>query len=285
MGAFLFKQILVLVLGGGDLASGAIYRLWLAGFPVVVTELDTPLFVRRTVSYGNAVYENEVTVEGITARLVASPEHALIALHQNRIPVLIDPDRTCIQSLRPTVVVDARMAKTNLGTRQSDASLVIALGPGFSAGTDCHAVIETNRGHNLGRVILQGSAEPDTGTPGSIEGKSLMRVLRAPVDGYVSARAAIGDSIAAGQVIAEVNGDPIAAPFAGVLRGLIHPRVRVQAGMKIGDLDPRIQGQACFTISDKSLAVGGGVVEALLSAAHLRHILLNAEPESTARPG
>lgn len=285
MGTFLFNQVLVLVLGGGDLASGAIYRLWLAGFPVVVTELDTPYFVRRTVSYGNAVYENEVSVEGITACLVDSPEHALIALQHNTIPVLVDPDRTCIPSLRPTAIIDARMAKTNLGTRKSDALLVIGLGPGFSAGTDCHAVIETNRGHNLGRVILQGSAEPDTGTPGSIEGKTITRVLRAPSEGYVSPQAAIGDSIAAGQVVAEVNGIPILAPFTGILRGLIHPRVRVQAGMKIGDLDPRIQRETCFTISDKSLAVGGGVVEAVLSAAHLRPILLNAESESAAQSG
>ncbi len=285
MSAFLFKQVMVLVLGGGDLASGAIYRLSRAGFPVVVTELAAPLFVRRSVSYGNAVYENEFTVEGITAHLVDSSERALIVLQQGRIPVLIDPKRTSIPSLRPTVIVDARMAKVNLGTRPSDAPLVIGLGPGFSVGTDCHAVIETNRGHNLGRVILQGSAEPDTGTPGSIEGKTDTRVLRAPVEGYVSARAAIGDSIAAGQIIAEVNGSPITAPFAGVLRGLIHHRVYVQAEMKIGDLDPRIQREACFTISDKSLAVGGGVVEAVLGADQIHSILLNTGTERAARPG
>jgi xanthine dehydrogenase accessory factor len=284
MEAFLFRRVMVLVLGGGDLASGVIYRVWRAGFPVVVTELDTPLLVRRAVSYGSAVYEYEVSIEGITARLVDSPERALSSLQQGIVPVLIDPDRTCIQRLHPTMIVDARMAKTNLGTRPSDAPLVIGLGPGFSAGTDCHAVIETNRGHHLGRVILQGSAEPDTGTPGSIEGKTVTRVLRAPVDGHVSARSAIGDSIAAGQIIADVNGVPIAAPFAGVLRGIIHQRVSVQAEMKIGDLDPRIRREACFTISDKSLAVGGGVVEAILSAAHLRPLLLDTEPEPAARP-
>jgi xanthine dehydrogenase accessory factor len=268
-----FRRALVLVRGGGDLASGVIYRLHCAGFPVLVTELEKPLLVRCAVSYGDAIFSGECTIEGLTARRAENVDEARAFVEDDFVPVLVDPDGKSIIALKPAIVVDARVAKTNIDTLIDDAPLVVALGPGFNAGVDCHAVIETNRGHHLGRVIWQGYAEADTGTPGNIAGMTHTRVLRAPADGYVLPRAAIGDMIAEGQEIACVGDQSIIAPFAGVLRGLIHEQVQVTTGMKIGDLDPRAEREHCFTISDKSLAVGGGVLEAVFSALQMRPYL------------
>lgn len=267
-----FERALILVRGGGDLASGVVYRLQRAGFPVLVTELAAPLLVRRAVSYGDAVYAQTRTVDGITARLVTA-EAVHETIRAGEVPVVIDPDGALLRALTPAVVVDARMEKRNLGTTMADAPLVIALGPGFNAGQDCHAVIETNRGHRLGRVIEQGAAEPDSGEPGSVRSRTHSRVLRAPEAGFVEPLAQIGDLIAAGQPIARVGASTITAGFDGVLRGLIHERVAVTRGMKIGDLDPRAEREMCFTISDKSLAVGGGVLEAVLAARQVRPFL------------
>lgn len=264
-----FEHALVLIRGGGDLASGAVYRLQRAGFPVVVTELETPLLVRRAVSYGDAVYTQTRTVDGISARLVTA-EAVHETIRAGGVPVVIDPEGVLLRTLTPAVVVDARMVKRNLGTTLADAPLVVALGPGFSAGQDCHIVIETNRGHRLGRVIEHGSAEPDSGEPGSVRSQTHSRVLRAPEAGTVKPLAQIGDHITAGQPIARVGTSTITAGFDGVLRGLIHERVPVTRGMKIGDLDPRAEREMCFTISDKSLAVGGGVLEAVLAARQIR---------------
>lgn len=276
----LFSGILTIVRGGGDLASGVIYRLHRCGFPVIVTELATPLLVRRAVSFGEAVYTGKITIEGITARHVNSPQEVLRILKTGDIPVLIDEEGEIIQQLEPAVIVDARMAKTNIDTDVTDAPLVIALGPGFHAGIDCHVVIETNRGHNLGRVIWNGNAEPDTGTPGSVKGVTHTRVLRAPAAGHIHPQAGIGDEIQAGQSIALIDGQPILAPFDGVLRGIIHSQVFVTPGMKIGDLDPRKQLEHCFTISDKSLSIGGGVLEAIFSAPQLEKLMIQAEDET-----
>lgn len=267
-----FERALILVRGGGDLASGVVYRLQRAGFPVLVTELAAPLLVRRAVSYGDAVYAQTRTVDGITARLVTA-EAVHETIRAGEVPVVIDPDGALLRALTPAVVVDARMEKRNLGTTMADAPLVIALGPGFNAGQDCHAVIETNRGHRLGRVIEHGAAEPDSGEPGSVRSRTHSRVLRAPEAGFVEPLAQIGDLIAAGQPIARVGASTITAGFDGVLRGLIHERVAVTRGMKIGDLDPRAEREMCFTISDKSLAVGGGVLEAVLAARQVRPFL------------
>jgi len=269
----LFRDVSVIVRGGGDLASGVVYRLVKAGFPVLVTELERPLAIRRTVAFASAVYEGQITVEGITARLVTGLEEAAALWAAGEVPVLIDPAGESIRALRPAVVVDARLAKRNLGTTLSDASLVIALGPGFVAGTDCHAVIETKRGHFLGRVIWQGAAEPDTGRPGSVQGHEADRVLRAPCDGELIALAQIGDAVHEDQVLATVAGEPVRAPFDGVLRGMLHPAVPVTRGLKIGDVDPRGVRAHCFTISEKSLAIGGGVLEAILSAPQLADVL------------
>lgn len=215
-------------------------------------------------SFAEAVYAGAATVEGITARRVADTAQAWLAIERGEVAVAVDPHGQWLRSMMPRVVVDARLAKVNLGTRREDALFVIGLGPGFTAGADCHAVVETKRGHTLGRVIWQGSALPDTGVPDCVAGHERDRVLRAPAAGHVLGRLQIGDSAAGGEVVAEVAGVPIAAPFAGVLRGLIHPEVPVEPGMKVGDFDPRGVREYCFTISDKALAVAGGVLEAVL---------------------
>lgn len=269
----LFDDVRVAVLGGGDLASGVIYRLYRAGFPVVVTELPAPLFVRRAVSFGEAVYRDEITVEGVTARRAIDIDEVSVFWRRGVVPVVVDPDGDMLARLNVAVVVDARMEKRNLGVRRGDAPLVVALGPGFTAEDDVDFVIETNRGHDLGRVIREGAAEPDTGEPGRVKGITHSRVLRAPLAGHVHANFEIGDFVATDDEIAMISGEPVVAAFDGVLRGIIHPSVEAWAGLKIGDLDPRGNRENCFKISDKSLAVGGGVVEAVLSAAVVRELV------------
>jgi xanthine dehydrogenase accessory factor len=268
-----FSDILVVVKGGGDLASGAAYRLKRSGFALIMTELPAPLLVRRTVCYGAAVYDGEIKFDGLVARRVDTDAKARALAVSEIIPVLVDPQASIVTKLRPQVVIDAIMAKVNTGTTIDDAPLVLALGPGFTAGQDCHGVIETNRGHWLGRVIypgggpaVNGQAEPDTRTPGVIEHRAADRVLRAPAAGHVLPHAQIGDRIAAGQLIATVDGHEVRAAFSGVLRGLVHSDVQATPRMKIGDLDPRGEVSHCFTISDKSLAIGGGVLEAILAS-------------------
>ncbi|MCB9453612.1 MAG: EF2563 family selenium-dependent molybdenum hydroxylase system protein [Anaerolineaceae bacterium] len=281
MASALFSHVPVVVRGGGDLASGVIYRLRRAGFPVIVTELAAPMLVRRTVSYGDAVYSGNITVDGQTARLAVDYQDAAAVLAAGDIPVLVDPESRYWPEFQPVALVDGRVAKVNLDTHITDAPLVIGLGPGFTAGVDCHVVIETNRGHYLGRVIHQGSAMLDTGEPGMVKGQTHSRVLRAASNGHVRPVAHIGDSLEPGQVIASLNDTPIVAPFPGVLRGLIHERVVVHAGMKIGDLDPRGDVEICYSISDKSLAVGGGVLEAILAAPQVRSVVEEAHETSS----
>ncbi len=261
----LFKNSLVLIKGAGDLASGVAYRLKRSGFPLIMTELPAPLLIRRAVAFGEAVYSGETTVEGITARRVDTPEEARQLAGSAIIPVLVDPAAVAVAQVKPQVVVDAIMAKVNTGTGINDAPLVVALGPGFTAGQDCHAIIETKRGHSLGRVVYKGQAEPNTKTPGVVKGHTAGRVLRAPANGHVTGVAKIGDYLEQGQLVATINSHKIQAPFAWALRGLIHPSVPVTTGFKIGDLDPRGNVDHCFTISDKALAIGGGVLEAILA--------------------
>ena len=257
----------MLIKGAGDLASGVAARLHRCGFAVVMTELPEPLMVRRTVCFGEAVYEGETAVEDIVARRVPDVAGARAALAERVIPVLVDPEARCRGELAPDVLVDGIMAKRNIGTTRADAPRVIGLGPGFTAGADCHAVVETQRGHWLGRVYWQGSALPDTGTPSEIGGTVVAgRVLRASSDGILEVRAAIGDQVTTGQVVATVAGSELRAGCDGVLRGLIRSGARVAAGVKVGDIDPRAERAYSFTISDKSLAVGGGVLEAILAS-------------------
>lgn len=266
----MFHDTIVLIKGGGDLGSGVAMRMHRAGFSVVVTEIERPMMVRRSVSFGEAVFAGEIQVEEILARRCEIDDVPAL-LEERVIPVLVDPEATAVAHLRPQVVVDAIMAKRNVNTAITDAPMVIALGPGFTAGVDCHAVVETRRGHTLGRVIWSGPASADTGQPGEVPGfgERGSRVLRAPNDGFVHAHYAIGARIQEGERIATVSGEngdsgPVIAPFDGVLRGIVHPSVPVTAGMKIGDLDPRVEPRNCFLVSDKSLAIGGGVLEAVL---------------------
>ncbi len=267
----MFSHYLVTVKGGGDLGSGVAVRLFRSGFPVVITELPQPMVVRRTVAFAEAVYTGETTIEGLVARRVDKAEHIWPALKEGQIPVIIDPEAHIVRELHPTVLVDAIVAKRNTGTRLSDAPIVIALGPGFEAGVDAHAVVETNRGHNLGRVLWTGRAEPNTGIPSPVAGYTEERVLRAPVGGVVSVAKAIGEFVRNGEVVAWVNGTPVTATISGVLRGLIKEGIEIDQGTKLGDIDPRFQPDYCFTTSDKVLAVGGGVLEAALHLLTRRH--------------
>jgi xanthine dehydrogenase accessory factor len=269
-----FDRILTYIRGGGDLATGVAYRLHRAGFPVAVLELAQPRVIRRAVAFASAVYESEIEVEGVTARRVSGPEEAAALARWGLVAVLVDPDGAAVQSKMPSVLVDGRMLKENPGdTYITQAPLVIALGPGYTAGVDCHAVVETKRGHDLGRVIWEGRAEPNTGVPGRVGTFQAERVLRAPADGAVQSRAHIGDVVRAGQTVASVDDAPVPTPFDGVLRGLTYDGVVVRAGTKIGDVDPRGVRRHCFTISDKALAVGGGVLEAVLAAPQIRELL------------
>ena len=263
------SDFLIIIRGGGDLGTGVAHRLHRAGFTLMITELARPLTVRRAVSFGEAVYSGSITVEGVTARLAEDPMLGMAYTVLDEVPVVVDDDSSVIQRMQPPIVIDARLAKQRLDTRLHDAPLVVGLGPGFVAGQDCHAVVETNRGHNLGRVYWDGTAEADTGQPESVKGFSGQRVLRAPTDGIFAGRMAIGDWAAAGQVVAEVDGQPLLAPFDGVVRGLLHDGLPVTAGLKVGDLDPRGIPEYCFMISDKARAIGGGVLEAILAGMNL----------------
>jgi xanthine dehydrogenase accessory factor len=265
---FFLSDFLILVRGGGDLGTGVAYRLHRAGFTVMVTDLAQPTCVRRAVSFAEAMYAGRATVEGVTAARVEDPMLGMAHTIVGEIPVVVD-DRSVLQRMRPPIVVDARLAKRNLGTRLRDAPLVVGLGPGFTAGVDCHAVVETNRGHHLGRVFWEGSAEPDTGLPEPVRGLAGERVLRAPTDGVLTGRVQIGDLVKAGEVVAEVDGQPIVAAFDGVVRGLVHDGLPVSVNMKVGDLDPRGQPEFAFTISDKARSIGGGVLEAVLAGMQL----------------
>lgn len=263
------KLPLVIFRGGGDLATGAAYRLRRAGFPVIALELARPLVVRRRVALATAILEREIDIEGLRGRLVPTFEEAVTLAYSGLAPVMVSPElpdwRGLISPAEGPVLVDARMAKRNIDSRIDQAPLVIALGPGFEAGRDCHAVIETMRGHRLGRVIWQGEALPNTGAPGVMAGKGAERVLRAPAAGVVAWRVEIGAVVQKGDQLGQVGDERVVAPFDGVLRGLIAPGTPVRPGLKIGDLDARGDVSACFTISDKALAIGGGVLEAVMN--------------------
>ena len=253
---------LCLLRGGGDLATGIAWRITRGGWPVVVCELAEPLTVRRTVALSTAVSEGRVDVEGMIGRHAMSIEEATEIARGGDVGVVVAPD---LPDVAADVVVDARLAKRNIDTGIDDAPLVIGVGPGFTAGVDCHAVVETMRGHHLGRVIWSGRAAADTGIPGEVGGQGVDRVLRSPVAGLVSWEHEIGDVLDSGEVVGRVGDEELRAPFSGVVRGLIAAGGHVERGLKIGDLDPRAEPAACHEISDKSLAVGGGVVEAVLT--------------------
>ena len=254
----------VVIRGAGDLASGVALRLWRAGMDVVLLDVEKPTAIRRTVAFSEAIVHGEQCVEDVTARL-AAVETVEETLAAGCIPVLVDPEGRSIPKLKPDALVDAILAKRNLGTKITDAPVVIGVGPGFTAGVDCHAVVETMRGHTLGRVIREGAAIPNTGIPGLIGGFAGERVLRAPAAGLFHPLRDIGDAVTEGEILATVEGKPIIATLTGTLRGILPEGTEVFPGMKAGDIDPRCQRSHCFTASDKALAVGGGVLEAILA--------------------
>ena len=284
--------VLVLVRGGGDLATGVALRLHRAGISVVITELPQPLAVRRPVSFGEAVYEGIHTVEGITARRAERDQIASL-LEAGEIPVLVDPNADILlASLRDgfasqggafhfPVVIDGRLLKASPQPLPIDIPLHIGLGPGFHAGVNCHAAIETRRSHTLGRVYWDGATQPDSGQP---EGDP-RRVLRAPVEGVLAAKANIGEHVEEGQVVAAIGeGYSVLSPLPGVLRGLIREGIHVTKGLKIGDVDPRDDASACYLVSDKALAIGGGVLEAILTRVEIREKIFH-HPSTRLRAG
>ncbi len=256
--------MLVVIRGAGDIASGIALRLYRAGMELVLTDLPVPTAVRRTVCFSEAIRLGETQVEGVTARLAHTPDEAMELVKRGVIPVLADPEGRCIPALRPDGVVDAILAKKNLGTHMDMAPVVVAVGPGFTAGVDCHGAVETMRGHTLGRVLYTGSPIPNTGVPGNIGGYTVERVLRAPAQGVFRPCLDIGAQVKAGEVAATVGGVPMVCAIDGCLRGLLQDGIQVSAGMKCGDIDPRCKPEHCLCASDKALAVGGGVLEALL---------------------
>ena len=262
---------LIIVRGAGDISTGTIHRLWKAGYAVLVLETDRPAAIRRQVAFSEAVYENEKTVEGLTACRIDDVKVAWEVMGSGKIPLLVDPEGRSIDMMKPAAVVDAILAKRNLGTSMSMAPLTIGLGPGFEAGQDVHFVIETMRGHNLGRIITSGKAMPNTGVPGVIAGYGAERVIHAPAEGMLHDICRIGDVVRAGQEIAVIKkGDQtcfVTATIDGIIRGLIRDMYPVTKGFKIADIDPRYSElENCFTISDKARCIAGSVLELVCAA-------------------
>ena len=260
---------LIVVRGGGDLATGTIYKLKKCGFPVLILEVAQPSAIRRNVAFCEAVYQGTQTVEDMTCHLASSLDQARAFLAEGKLTVLVDPEGASVSGLQPLAVVDAILAKKNLGTSRNLAPITVALGPGFTAGVDVDAVVETKRGHNLGRVLWEGRAAPNTGIPGLIGGYGKERVIHCPTAGILRNVKKITDTVTRGEVIALVETEDgtvsVEASLDGILRGLIRDGYPVCEGFKIADIDPRIdEYQNCFTISDKARCIAGGVLEAVL---------------------
>ena len=260
---------LIIVRGGGDLATGTIYKLYKCGFSVLILETENPSAIRRNVAFSEAVYQGEQTVEDITCYLAKTTEEAKILLSDRKLTLLVDAKGTSIREFKPLAVVDAILAKKNLGTLKEMAPITVALGPGFAAGEDVDAVIETKRGHNLGKVLWKGSAAPNTGIPGIIGGYGKERVMHSPAEGILRNVRKITDTVEKDEVIAVIEtaqGEvPVKASLTGLLRGLIRDGYPVTCGFKIADIDPRTEEyDNCFTISDKARCIAGGVLEAIL---------------------
>jgi xanthine dehydrogenase accessory factor len=257
------SNLKVLIKGAGEMATGVAWRLYQSHFHVLMTEIPSPLAVRRAVAFCEAVYEKRKTVEGVEAILIDHVNKAEEIWASSKIPVLIDPSLEGMSVIKPDVLIEATLTKKNTGISLQDAPLVIALGPGYEAGRDAHLVIETNRGHHLGRLYISGCAQANTGVPGNISGVSVERVLRAPADGVFEARLALGDLVEEGGVVGIVAGEPVIARIAGILRGLIRSGTRVGRSLKIGDVDPRGDKSYVETISEKARAIGGSVLEGI----------------------
>jgi xanthine dehydrogenase accessory factor len=255
----------VIIRGAGELATGVAYRLHRSHFKVCLLETDHPLAVRRGVSFCEAVYEGEKTVELETCKLIDTVDKVAGLWQKGQIPLLVDPENSAKEILKPDVVIDAIIAKKNIGTKITDAPLVIGLGPGFTAERDVHVIIETNRGHNLGRIITKGEAEPNTGRPGPIGGFDRERVWHSPIAGVFTTEKKIGETVAAGEIVAYVDRTPVITEISGMIRGLLRTNTKVPQGMKLGDIDPRNVLDYCYTISDKSRTISGGVLEAIVN--------------------
>ena len=258
-----FAKNLVVVRGGGDLATGVIMRLVNAGLPVVVLETEKPTVIRTTVSFAQAMFGGAAKVEGMLAKRCKDVDEAMTVMQNGIVPLLVDPQGGTLEKLKPVCIVDAILAKKNLGTKIDDAPLVIALGPGFTAGKDCHVVIETKRGHSMGRVLHAGEAIANTGIPGIIAGFGRERVIHSPAEGIFSSKHKIGDLVTKGQVIAHVGKESVYASLDGMIRGLLNNGLSVPLGFKIADIDPRGLEADFTTVSDKAMAIGGSVLEVL----------------------
>lgn len=269
------KDCLVLVRGGGDLGSGAVVKLVNCGFPVIVTEVQEPLVVRRSVAFANCVYEGCCEIEKVSGKLVKDDEEIKKLIESGIVPVLVDPDGLTIKKMKPTIVIDAVMSKRNTLTKKNDADIVIGLGPGFVAGEDVDAVVETESGHYLGRVLYNGSANDNTGVPCNIEGYTYERVFRAPCDGIVQNEVDIGDIVKEGQILCKVNGLEVRSKLSGVVRGIIYNGMYVTKGLKLGDVDHRGDPQYNYYISDKVRNIAGGVLEATLVLLQRKGFKLN----------
>lgn len=258
-------MIKVLIKGAGDLASGVAMAFYNSGFQVLMTEVKQPTVIRRSVAFANCIYEGKMAIEGVTA-IHVTEENYSDCLENANIGVIIDPEARIKEKYKPDIIVDAILAKKNLGTNIDDAPIVIGCGPGFFAGKDCHLVIETKRGHHLGNIIKQGKAIENSGIPGIIEGRGLERVLYSPVAGKVEHIKKLGDIVEQDDIILKVDGVPVKSPFKGVLRGLIVEGMIVPDAMKIGDVDPRLNPEYCYSISEKAMAIGRAAVEGSLIA-------------------
>lgn len=258
------SELIVLIKGGGEVASGVAHRLFRAHFKVCLTEIPRPKAVSRGVAFSEAIYDGKKEVEGVVAKLVKSASDILRVWEENKLPIIVDPEATIRDTLHPDILIDAIMAKRNLGTRLTDAPLVIGLGPGFQAGKDVHLVVETNNSESLGKVIFDGEAEKNTGAPIPIDGLTFERVLHSPENGLFLANKEIGDPVTAGEVIASVGRQAVKAPIGGVVRALLRSGVQVEKGIKLGEIDPVGNKETCYSIRARMRAIAGGVLEAIL---------------------
>jgi xanthine dehydrogenase accessory factor len=258
------ENLRVLIRGAGEMASGIALRLQQCHMRVIMTEVPAPTAVRRTVAFAEAIYNGAHGLEGVTALRVATAGEAEEVWNRGSIPILVDPGARTKETIKPQVLVDAIMAKKTTDTTIGDASLVVGVGPGFSAGENVHAVVESNRGYDLGKVIWRGSAEPYTGVPATVAGYAHARVFRTPAAGQFKAHRQIGDLVEKGETVADVNGIRIDADVGGLIRGMLRDGIQVCAGVKAGDIDPRRERGYCYSVSDKARAIGGGVLEAIL---------------------
>ena len=257
-------ELIVLIRGGGEVASGVAHRLFRAHFKVCLTEAPHPEAVSRGVSFSEAIYDGEKEVEGVVAKLIKSASEIPTVWKENKLPIIVDPEAAVKDTLRPSILIDAIMAKRNLGTRLTDAALVIGLGPGFQAGKDVHLVVETNNSESLGEVIFAGEAEKNTGVPIAIDGLTSERVLHSLGDGMFVTDKEIGEQVTAGEVIASVGGQAIKAPISGIVRALLRSGIQVKEGTKLAEVDPVASKEICYSIRARVRAIGGGVLEAIL---------------------